>query len=126
MRMAQRIDRVCELLADASFVATAATIAATPLLDRIAQAVRTGIAHTALESELNALDQLFAQHGIDHVTTGSRHYSAMPGVSGHPSMRAKVCPAPQRCARVVLVSGTANASTCALVGTALGDAEVHS
>ncbi|MEV2222496.1 hypothetical protein AB0E01_21775 [Nocardia vinacea] len=126
MRVAQRIDRVCVLLAEASFVSTAANIGATALLDRIVQSVRTGINQTALESELDALDHLFAQHGIDHVTTGSRNYAGMPGGTGHPSISAQVCPAPQRCARVLLVGSAPSASTCTMTGLQLDDAEVHS
>jgi hypothetical protein len=54
-----------------------------------------------LRSDLDRLDEAFARHGIDGLTTGPRAYQRWPGADGHPMVALWACPAAQPCARLV-------------------------
>lgn len=118
-----RIEQLCTQLALEDFEERAALYGAADPLARIITAVRTGTDPALLEPDLDALDEAFARHGIDNVTSTSRAYRPLPGAGGHPVMRAWVCPATRRCPRLVLGSGTGS-RVCALTGQPLTGIDV--
>ncbi|MFC9897016.1 hypothetical protein ACFVMC_25300 [Nocardia sp. NPDC127579] len=130
MHVTQRIDRLCVHLVDPDFATMAAGFGADALLARILDAVRAGRLD-ALAADLDALDQVFAENGIDNVTTGSRSYGGppanaarLPGCGpGHPSFTALVCSAPQRCARTLL-RPVDQVPVCAITGHPLAAREI--
>lgn len=123
MTVAGRIEQLCTQLALEDFEERAARYGAADPLARIITAVRTGADPAMLESDLDALDEAFARHGIDNVTSTPRAYRPLPGASGHPVMRAWACPATRRCTRLILDDRT-EARVCALTGQPLTGIDV--
>jgi hypothetical protein len=125
MTVITRIGRLCAHMARDDFEKTAEQCGAAELVSRIVLAVRAGADPAALEPDLDAVDEAFAQLGIDNVTTGSRAYHGFPGASGHPLMRARICPAARRCPRLEL-GPTSQTQVCALTNQPLIDIDVRS
>jgi len=107
----ERIARLCSQFTLDDLAAAAARFDATETLDRIVAAVQAGTDPADLESDLDELDDAFARHGIDNITTGARVYRALPGSTGHPVMRVWTCPAARPCTRVEVAAG----ADCGLV-----------
>jgi hypothetical protein len=68
-------------------------------LERVLGALRAGTGPERVRADLDALDEGFARHGIDGLTTRTRAYQPLPGTVGHPVLRGWVCPAAHRCSR---------------------------
>jgi hypothetical protein len=118
-----RIEQLCKQLTGTDFTERAARYGATAPLARIIAAMRAGAELNTVEADLDALDDAFARHGIDDVTSSPRAYRALPGPSGHPVLHAWVCPARQRCPRQEL-GNAAQGKMCALTGMPLTGIDV--
>jgi hypothetical protein len=122
--MIGRIEQLCAHLSEKNFAQLAAEYGVTAPLLRIVEAVRAGEQPDHLEPDLDAVDDAFARHGTSGVTSGKRTFREIPGqLSGHPTVRVRVCPAPRRCARQVL--GTHDEPReCAITGLPMIEIDV--
>jgi hypothetical protein len=119
-----RIEQLCKHLAGNDFAELAAHYGAAAVLARIIAAVRAGAEPDTLEAALDALDDAFARHGVDDVTTALRAYRPLPGTSEHPVLRTWVCPARRPCPRQEF-GGEAHGRMCALTGLPLTRIDVQ-
>lgn len=118
----ERIGRLCARLVQAGFEDRVARYGVTELIARITAGVKSGVDPDTLLDDLDALDDAFARHGIDGLTT-VREYRPLPGFIGHPTMHVWTCPAPVPCARADMPASGA-APSCAITDMPLIQAEI--
>ncbi|MFE1947231.1 hypothetical protein [Streptomyces massasporeus] len=97
--LADRLDRLCRLLGGGELARRAREYGVAEHLERVLGAVRDGTDPEWIRADLDALDEAFARHGIDGLTTRTRAYQPLSGTVGHPVLRGWVCPAAHRCSR---------------------------
>ncbi|GGV82914.1 hypothetical protein ABZ178_27380 [Streptomyces massasporeus] len=97
--LADRLDRLCRLLGGGELTRRAREYGVAEYLERVLGAVRDGTDPERVRADLDALDEGFARHGIDGLTTRTRAYQPLSGTVGHPVLRGWVCPAAHRCSR---------------------------
>ncbi|MEU3490526.1 hypothetical protein [Streptomyces massasporeus] len=97
--LADRLDRLCRLLGGSELARRAREYGVAEHLERVLGAVRDGTDLERIRADLDALDEAFARHGIDGLTTRTRAYQPLSGTVGHPVLRGWVCPAAHRCSR---------------------------
>lgn len=97
--LADRLDRLCRMLGGGELARRAREYGVAEHLERVLDAVRSGTDPERVRDDLEALDEGFARHGIDGLTTRTRAYRPLSGTVGHPVLRGWVCPAAQRCSR---------------------------
>ncbi|MFG2332464.1 hypothetical protein ACGFMM_22905 [Streptomyces sp. NPDC048604] len=97
--VADRLERLCRLLGGGELARRAREYGVEEPLERVLGAVRAGAGPEGLRADLDALDEGFARHGIDGLTTRTRAYQPLAGTVGHPVLRGWVCPAARRCSR---------------------------
>ncbi|MEO3925689.1 hypothetical protein ABGB07_17725 [Micromonosporaceae bacterium B7E4] len=113
--VAQRIGRLCGQAGGGQLREYAERFGAADVLDRIADAIGQGRLDRQLEADLDRLDVVFARHGVDGLTTGSRGFETWRGGGGHPTVTGWTCPNRQACARAER-AGDGDRPTCALTG----------
>lgn len=97
--LADRLDRLCRLLGGGELARRAREYGVAEQLERVLGALRAGTDPERVRADLDALDEGFARHGIDGLTTRTRAYQPLSGTVGHPVLRGWVCPAAHRCSR---------------------------
>ncbi|MFJ4355962.1 hypothetical protein ACIP25_06650 [Streptomyces massasporeus] len=97
--LADRLDRLCRLLGGGELTRRAREYGVAEHLERVLGAVRDGTDPERVRADLDALDEAFARHGFDGLTTRTRAYQPLSGTVGHPVLRGWVCPAAHRCSR---------------------------
>ncbi|MBT2404271.1 MULTISPECIES: hypothetical protein [unclassified Streptomyces] len=114
--MGHRIGRLCVQLAGGELAVRAERYGVAEPLVRVLDALRRGADPETVRGDLDAVDEGFAVHGIDGLTTGSRSYQPLPGAGGgaggHPVLRGWVCPAPRRCVRAAEAGGEGGPPVC--------------
>ncbi|MFF7736519.1 MULTISPECIES: hypothetical protein [unclassified Streptomyces] len=125
--LADRIDRLCRLLGGGELARRAREYGVAEHLERVLGAVRDGTDPERIRADLEALDEGFARHGIDGLTTRTRAYQRLPGTVGHPVLRGWVCPAAHRCSRFTQHGATPDGDAgpvCEALGTPLLRVEI--
>ncbi|MGP3683604.1 hypothetical protein ACTVZO_02660 [Streptomyces sp. IBSNAI002] len=122
--MDHRIERLCAQLAGGELTLRAERYGVAGALERVLGALRQGADPEAVRGDLDAVDEGFAVHGIDGLTTGSRAYQPLPGEAGHPELRGWVCPAPRRCVRFAPLGAEGRPPTCAALEAPLVRVEI--
>jgi hypothetical protein len=117
--VADRLERLCRLLGGGELARRAREYAVAEQLERVLGALRAGSDPERVRADLDALDEGFARHGIDGLTTRTRAYQPLSGTVGHPVLRGWVCPAAHRCSRFVPRDTAAPASDAGPVCEAL-------
>jgi hypothetical protein len=98
---ADRLGRLC-VQAGEDLRARAVRYGVHDVLTRLTAAARDDSIHTAqLAADLDRLDDAFARHGIDGLTSGQRTYERWAGGGGHPVVALWACPAARPCDRLV-------------------------
>jgi len=98
--VAERLARLCPQ-AGADLRERAVRYGVDGALARVVTAGRAGAANAAdVLADLDRLDEAFARHGIDGLTTGPRAYQRWPASGGHPVVALWACPAARPCARL--------------------------
>ncbi|MEV3987577.1 hypothetical protein AB0J57_01575 [Streptomyces sp. NPDC049837] len=117
-QVARRLEMLCGQAAGGELAERAARYGVADALDRIVGAVRAGRAADggALEADLDLLEDAFARHGIDGLTTGARSFEPWQG-GGSVMVSAWVCPA-GACSRAEAAE-PGGPPACALTGAAL-------
>ncbi|MET7458239.1 hypothetical protein ABZT03_41715 [Streptomyces sp. NPDC005574] len=127
--VADRLERLCRLLGGGELARRAGEYGVAGPLERVLGALRAGRDPERVRADLDALDEGFARHGIDGLTTRTRAYQPLSGTVGHPVLRGWVCPAAHRCARFTpLDTGAAHADAapvCEALGTPLVKVEIE-
>jgi hypothetical protein len=112
--VAERIERLCTLLSDDDLRVHINGAGVDAVLTRILAAVKDGRHDSALERDLDALDDATAKSGLGPVTRPVRIFYPAPAAgSGHPVVHAWACPAARRCTRVERVGQAAQPPVCA-------------
>lgn len=122
--MDHRIERLCAQLPGGELTLRAQRYGVAEALERVLGALRQGTDLEAVRGDLDAVDEGFAVHGIDGLTTGSRAYQPLPGEAGHPVLRGWVCPAPRRCVRLAPLGDDGRPPTCAALEAPLVRVEI--
>ncbi|WP_406858972.1 hypothetical protein ABZO31_01490 [Streptomyces sp. HUAS MG47] len=126
--VADRLDRLCRLLGGGELARRAREYGVEEPLERVLGAVRAGTEPERVRADLDALDEGFARHGVDGLTTRTRAYPSLPGTVEHMTLRGWVCPAARRCSRFTehdagAPDGVAG-PVCEALGTALVRVEI--
>ncbi|MEU1686981.1 hypothetical protein [Micromonospora sp. NPDC005707] len=121
--VAERVARLCRQAVGEQLRQHAERYGAADVLDRIAEAVAQGRLDHHLEQDLDRLDDAFARHGIDGLTTGVRGFESWLGGGGHPTVVAWGCPSPLPCPRAV-PEGDGDRPVCGLTGAAFGQRRI--
>ncbi|GAA4935791.1 hypothetical protein ACFPM3_06020 [Streptomyces coeruleoprunus] len=98
--VAERLGRLCAQAGGGALAERAARYGVGDVLDRLQEAVRSGTAGPGLLADLRELDEAFARHGIDGLTTGARAYVPFAGGRPHPVVTLWGCPADRPCNRL--------------------------
>ncbi|WP_418955371.1 hypothetical protein [Streptomyces tritici] len=122
--VADRLDRLCRLLGGGELARRAQEYGVAEQLERVLGAVRGGTDPERMRADLDALDEGFARHGVDGLTTRTRAYQRLSGTVGHPVLRGWVCPAARRCSRFTEHEQGAAGPVCEALGTALVGVEI--
>ncbi|MER5579927.1 hypothetical protein, partial [Streptomyces massasporeus] len=80
--LADRLDRLCRLLGGSELARRAREYGVAEHLERVLGAVRDGTDLERIRADLDALDEAFARHGIDGLTTRTRAYQPLSGEPG--------------------------------------------
>ncbi|MGW0291111.1 hypothetical protein [Streptomyces tuirus] len=127
--LADRLDRLCRLLGGGELARRARKYGVAEHLERVLGAVRDGTDPERVRADLEALDEGFARHGIDGLTTRTRAYPRLSGTVGHPVLRGWVCPATHRCSRFTQhdtgTPGGDAGPVCEALGTPLVRVEIE-
>ncbi|MFI6288219.1 hypothetical protein ACIBCM_26320 [Streptomyces sp. NPDC051018] len=126
--VAEKLARLCPQAEGDSLAEHAREYGAGEVLDRLTAAVRAGEGGPAVAADLHALDEAFARHGIDGLTTGARGYETPRGGREHPVVTVWACPAPRPCSRLVpRQDGERDGAgpPCALSGLRLVSRRIH-
>ncbi|HEY9373375.1 hypothetical protein [Streptomyces sp.] len=125
--MADRLDRLCRRLTGGELARRAREYGVGQQLERVLGAVRDGTDPEQVRTELDALEDGFARHGIENLTIPRRDHRMVPGAVGHPVLRGWVCPAARRCSRFAERDTGASPSPgplCEALGTPLVQVEI--
>ncbi|MDG9702935.1 hypothetical protein [Streptomyces sp. DH37] len=98
--VAERLARLCAQAGDDGLRERAERFGAGAELDRLCQAVRSGVHGPSVAADLDALDDAFARHGIDGLTLGDRGFEPLRGGRSHPVVTVWACPAGVACSRL--------------------------
>lgn len=113
--IAERLGRLCAQAEDGALRERAAQYGAADVLERLTRAIRLGATRHHLAADLDALDEVFARHGIDGLTSGPRAYEPWRGGdAAHPLVATWACPARQPCSRLAARDDAARRPRCAL------------
>ncbi|MEC3998000.1 hypothetical protein VSR01_32745 [Actinacidiphila sp. DG2A-62] len=98
---AERLARLCAQAGDEGLRERAERYGVGDVLRRLRGAAGAGAVGSSASvlADLDALDDAFARHGIDGLTTGSRAYRPF-AAGGHPVVTAWGCPAAAACPRL--------------------------
>ena len=119
MSVTQRIERLCKACGEADFDDMAGEAGQAERVSRIFKAVRAGISDpAAVEADLDALDDAFADIGVDGLTTSARVYQKQEFDAGHPKVVALVCPL-KACTRSEPPTDGQPAPSCTIAGVPL-------
>ncbi|MGC0334029.1 hypothetical protein RKD23_007019 [Streptomyces sp. SAI-170] len=117
--IAERLARLCPQTDGDALRERAVRYGVGDELDRLRAAVLSGERGPSVAADLDALDDAFARHGIDALSTGVRDYGSLRGATPHPGVTLWGCPSPVPCPRLVPQEGAhADAAPrCGLAGT---------
>lgn len=121
--VAERLARLCAQAGDGGLRERAGRFGAGAEWDRVCAAVRSGALGPEVAADLDALDDAFARHGVDGLTTGGRGYEPLRGGRSRPVVTVWACPADRACARLEPQEGRwarlRPAPRCGLTGSPL-------
>ncbi len=120
--VAHRVGHLCHQADDGQLRTYAQRFGALDVLDRVVDAIGQGRVDARLEADLDALDDAFARHGVDGLTTGNRGYETWRG-SGHRTITAWQCPQQGACPRRVPVDD-GDPPVCGLTGQAFTELRI--
>jgi hypothetical protein len=114
----ERVERLCGLLADATFWQLADEAGVAEALMRVVTTTcegSPGATDHGLVADLDSLDEAMARAGFGMVTHPDRNFRRLPGSSG---VYFWECPAPRPCSRVVTVPdiNSAEPASCPITG----------
>lgn len=115
--IAERLGRLCAQADGGALFERAARYGVADTVERLTSAVRAGEADSGLAADLDVVDEAFAKHGIDGLTSGPRGYEPWRGGGGHPMVVMWACPAARPCSRLVPRDDTVPRPHCALADT---------
>ncbi len=122
--VAERLGRLC-VQAHGELRQFAERFDVAGVLRRVATAVRHGGSPDAdLLADLDRLDDAFARHGVDGLTTSARGYEPWRPPGGHAVVAMWACPAARHCSRMVPQDG-GEQPYCGLVDAPFGTRRIH-
>jgi len=122
---AERLGRLCVQAVGPQLGEFAQLLGVADVLGRVTDAVRKGgTPESDLLADLDRLDDAFARHGIDGLTTGDRGYQRWRSGSGHPVVALWCCPAARRCSRLLPQDDTQQPH-CGLAGVPFATRRIH-
>jgi hypothetical protein len=84
-----------------------------------------GVSEPDLLADLDQLDDAFARHGVDGLTTGDRGYQPWRSGSGHAVVAMWACPAARPCSRMVAPQDDTRRPDCGLAGVPFAVRRIH-
>jgi hypothetical protein len=119
--IAERLARLCPQTDGDALRERAERYGVGEVLQRLRAAVLSGERGPSVAADLDELDDAFARHGIDALSTGVRDYDTLRGAAPHPGVTLWRCPSPAPCPRLVPQEGVYadTAPRCGLAGTPL-------
>ena len=105
--VADRLDRLCRLLGGGELARRAREYGVEEPLERLLGAVRAGTDPERVRADLDALDEGFARHGIDGLTTRTRSTVGLKSMSKFVPVTATAVPSASENCWASAVSGVA-------------------